>query len=250
MILRCIIIDDEQKSIDALEILIKRYTGDVKLIAKTTSATEAVELIENYLPEIVFLDINMPEMNGFEMLEKLTWKNFNLVFITAHQEHALRALKNNAMDFLLKPIDYEDLEFTIKKIKDKIARNQDRIGQLDYTKLLSDLNLSKNKILVHLKTGVESVDLQEVICFEARSNYTRIFLMNGKDILTTKTLKDFETQLCSEKSDFMRVHNSYIINLKKVTRLLKVSDEIIMQNNEKIPLSKSRKDDFYDWMNI
>src|SRR6185369_3053713 len=106
MILHAIIIDDEKKGISALKQLVEKFVEDVKIIAECLKASEGIDLIEKHKPEIVFIDIDMPGMNGFEMLEKLSWKNFNLVFTTAHQEYGLKALKNNAVDYLLKPISY------------------------------------------------------------------------------------------------------------------------------------------------
>src|SRR3954464_1482839 len=117
MILRAIIIDDEYKGISTLKTLVEEYIRDVRVVAETTSAGEAIRLIEDYKPEIVFLDINMPEMSGFELLEKLRWRNFSLVFITAHQQYALKALKNNAVDYLLKPVDYTELQAAVAKIQ-------------------------------------------------------------------------------------------------------------------------------------
>src|SRR3954466_7376140 len=106
--LRAIIIDDEQKGIDTIKILCGKYIPEINIVAESTKPMEAITLIENYKPEIVFLDIQMPGLDGFELLEKLNWQQFNLVFTTAHQEYALKALKNNAIDYLLKPIDHED----------------------------------------------------------------------------------------------------------------------------------------------
>lgn len=249
MLLRSIIIDDEQNGINALKALIDVYIKDVKIVAETTKASEAIELIENYKPEIVFLDINMPEMTGFELLEKLTWRKFSLVFITAHQEYALKALKNNAVDYILKPIDYEELQSAINKIKNQ-AVTKDSLTQ--YTKLLHELDdyNYKNKILVNLKSGIEAVDLNDIIYLESKSNYTQLYLANSKVILTSKTLKEFEDQLCAASLNFLRVHKSYIINLKKVTKYLKAEEQIVLDETEKVPLSRSRKDVFYAWMGI
>ena len=113
--LKAIIIDDEQRGINALKILIDKFVPDVKVVADSTDANQGIELIENYAPDIVFLDINMPEMNGFELLGKLKWNNFNLVFTTAHQEFALKAIKNNAIDYLLKPYSQDRFSKAVQK---------------------------------------------------------------------------------------------------------------------------------------
>ncbi|MCW3109714.1 MAG: two component transcriptional regulator, LytTR family, partial [Segetibacter sp.] len=135
MRLRAIIIDDEQKGIDTLNLLIEMFIKEVKVVAHSTNATTSLALIENYKPEIVFLDINMPEMNGFELLEKLNWKDFNLIFTTAHQEYAIRAIKNNAIDYLLKPIDYEDLLLAVERIKKQLS-SEVSVSKFNYSELL------------------------------------------------------------------------------------------------------------------
>ncbi len=251
MLLRAVIIDDEQKGINTLKILIEKHIEGVKVVAECTKATDGIDTIENYKPEIVFLDINMPEMDGFELLEKLSWKNFNLVFTTAHQEYALKALKINAIDYLLKPIDHKELQFAVNKIKSQLVDNKTNSNEYDYDKLISTINqYQRKKIVINSKTGIESIDLPEIIFFEALSNYTQISLNNSRSILTSKILKEFETQLCNSDQNFMRVHNSYVINLHKVSRYLKEEEIIIMANNQKIPLAKSRKDAFYEWLNL
>lgn len=251
MVLRAVIIDDEQKGINTLKILIEKHIADLRVVAECTKAKDGVDIIENYKPEIVFLDINMPEMNGFELLEKLSWKNFNLVFTTAHQEYALKALKINAIDYLLKPIDYKELQFAVNKIKNQLAEDKNNSNAFDYDKLIGTINqYQRKKIVINSKTGVESIDVPEIIFFEALSNYTQISLNNSRTILTSKILKEFEVQLCNGDQNFMRVHNSYIINLHKVSRYLKEDEIIIMVNNKKIPLAKSRRDAFYDWLNL
>ena len=248
MFLRAIIIDDEQKGINTLKILIEKYIEGVKIVAESTQPLEGITLIENYKPEIVFLDINMPETNGFELLEKLKWKKFNLVFTTAHQEFGLKALKNNAVDYLLKPIDHHDLQFAINKIKNYNTSDQHAV---DYSRLINSVTqIQKKKIVINSRSGVESIEPSEIICLESMSNYTQIYLNNSEPILTTKTLKEFDQQLCTPDLNFMRVHNSYVINLHKVCRYLKDQENIVLANNQLVPLAKSRKDDFFKWLKI
>lgn len=250
MALRAIIVDDEKKGISALKQLIEKYIADVEIIAECLVAEEAIDLIEEQKPEIVFLDIDMPGMNGFEMLEQLSWKKFNLVFTTAHQEYGLKALKNNAIDYLLKPISHKDLALTVERIRQRLTENT-VIIKFNYNELLHTVNKpAKTRILIHSTTGVEYIDPEEVVCMESRSNYTRITLTNAHEVITRKTLKDFENQLCVPGSDFMRVHNSFIINLHRVSRYLKTSDEIILSCELRVPLSKSKRDNFFKWLNV
>jgi len=250
MTLRAVIIDDEQKGIDTLNLLIEMFIKDVKVVAQSTNAIESIELIENFKPEIVFLDINMPEMNGFELLEKVQWKDFNLIFTTAHQEYAIKAIKNNAIDYLLKPIDYEDLLLAVERIKKQL--NAIEIpNKYNYNRLLEVIQQSqKQRILINSRTGIESIDVNEIVCLESQSNYTKIYLIDSRTLLTSKTLKEFEIQLCTPESSFMRVHHSFIVNLKKVSKYLKNSERIVINDDLQIPVAKSRKDVFFKWLNI
>lgn len=245
MHLRSVIIDDEITGIDILKLLIEKHLPDVKVVGQATRGGDAIELIGNYMPDIVFLDISMPEMDGFELLEKLAWKNFHLVFTTAYQEHALRALKQDAMDYLLKPVDQKDLCAAVGKIKSQIAAQREAAAAFA---TLNDIGAHySGKLAVNSKQSVEFLDPAEIIYLESRSNYTLIHLSHAEPILTPKTLRDFDQQLCNNQQ-FMRVHNSFVVNLHKVLRYIKDQDMIVMVNQEKVPLSKSRKTVFFKWL--
>jgi two-component system LytT family response regulator len=249
MRLRAIIIDDEETGITTLNLLIEKHIPDVKVVAVCSGPREAIELIENYKPEIVFLDISMPEMDGFELLEKLEWKNFNLIFTTAHQEYGLKALKYNAFDYLLKPVYHKELRLAIDRIKELQVMQQATAKNFDYT-ILNEINQVKlNKLGVPSKDGVEYIDPSEIVSMQSKANYTLVCLENGREILTPRRLGEFETLLCSDNINFMRVHHSFIINLHKVSRYIKEADDIIMVNNQKVPLSKSRREAFFKWLN-
>lgn len=246
--LRAVIVDDEQRGIDTLKILIDKHIDSLRVVAECTRAEDGVKLIENYKPEIVFLDINMPQIDGFELLNKLSWRDFNLVFTTAHPEYGLKALKNNAIDYLLKPIDPGDLLFAVEKIREKMLENQ-TATRFNFNELIRTV-AQKQHFVLHTKSGIEHINLGEIVCFESFSNYTRIHLTGEREISSSKTLKEFDMQLCDSGSPFMRVHNSYIINLNKVASCLKTVDKIVMDSGQKVPLSKSRKDAFYKWMGV
>jgi two-component system LytT family response regulator len=249
MRLRAVIIDDEETGITTLKLLIEKHIPEVKVVAKCNKPKEAIEVIENYKPEIVFLDISMPEMNGFELLEKLEWKNFNLIFTTAHQEYGLKALKHNALDYLLKPVYHKELRLAIDRIKDQQAMQEATLKDFDFA-LLNQINQDKlHKLGITSKDGIDYIDPSKIISMESKANYTLICLENGREILTPRRLGEFETLLCSYSINFMRVHHSYIINLHKVLRYVKDADDIIMVNNQKIPLSKSRRENFFKWLN-
>ena len=251
MKLRAIIIDDEQKGIEALSILIETFIKDVHVVATSTDPVLGIKLIDDYQPEIVFLDINMPELNGFELLEKISWKEFNLIFTTAHEEYALKALKANAIDYLLKPIDHEDLRISVEKISQQISSTLNQTNKFNISELLGLIDVStKHKICISTKSGIDYLETDTIIFLESKSNYTSILLDGGRTILVSRGLKEFEEELCHANINFMRVHNSYIVNLQKVSRYLKNTDHIVLLNDQKIPLAKSRKDDFFKWLKV
>lgn len=249
--LRAVLIDDEFMGLNSLHILLAKHCPKVKSVAESRNPEAAIEIIENYCPDIVFLDINMPQMTGFEMLEKLKWKNFDLIFTTAHQEYALKALKSDAVDYLLKPIDPEELKAAVNKVIKRRSMNELGSALEAYNDMLNTLPaMTKHKVIVNSKSGIESIETQLIISLESKSNYTHICLENDQSIMSSKTLKEYEQILCVERSSFMRVHHSFIINLNKVVRYFKSAETVVMQNGQDIPISKSRKEEFLKWLEI
>lgn len=248
---RAIIIDDEFTGINSLQILLERHCPEVKVVAVSRNPVQAIELIENYMPDIVFLDINMPQMTGFEMLNQLKWRNFDLIFSTAYHEFAIKAIKADAFDYLLKPIDPSELKAALERVQLK-KNSIDKVSNLDnFLLALNDLRQHSNqKLLVNSKDGILSLDTETVYCLESKSNYTQIALPNNVIVLSSKTLKEYEKVLCQDHSNFMRVHNSFIINLKKIMRYFKTTDSVVLENNMTVPISKSRKEDFLKWLEL
>jgi two-component system LytT family response regulator len=247
--LHAIIIDDELNGLRSMELLIKKFVPDIKIVALTTDPLEGIQMINNYRPDIVFLDIYMPNLNGFEVLEKLEFRNFHLLFTTAHQEFALKAIKQSATDYLLKPVDPEDLNRAIEKIKLKI---RDRLELPDVFNILKELSDIQNlRIPVPTKIGVEYVTPKDILYIEAESNNSVVFLSSGSSINVTWPLKEYEALLCKNGMYFMRIHNSYVVNLNYVTRYLKEEGGSIVMNDKKaIPISKQKKEKFLDFINL
>ncbi|MBA2610990.1 MAG: response regulator transcription factor [Bacteroidetes bacterium] len=246
--LRAIVIDDEQKGINSIKLLVEKFVKDVRIVAESIEAEKGISLIEDYKPEIVFLDINMPHMNGFELLQQLKFKEFSLIFTTAHTEYALQAIKNNALDYLLKPINHEDLIAAVERVKKKTK--QETLPDLG--KLLEELSSpNKGKIPLHVKDKVEYVNKNDIIRLESDSNYTNVFTTGGKKLMISKTLGDYETLLCNKENTFMRVHQSHIINLNYVVKFTKDNGGfIITKDNCSVPLSKNKKDEFLTWLDV
>jgi two-component system LytT family response regulator len=246
MELRAIIIDDEPRCIESLRLLVEKFIPDVRVVATTSESSEGIQLIDDFYPDIVFLDINMPGMNGFEVLKCLEFKSFALIFTTAHAEHALKALKNSALDYLLKPIDVEDLQMAVKRVK---CRNEVK-GLPDLNNFYQDLSRN-NRITLSTKDKVEYLDRNDIIRLESSSNYTYIYTLNSGELVIGRTIKEFEDLLCVQSGMFMRVHQSHIVNLNHIVRFRKDSYGIITtRDSRNIPLSKQKRDEFFKWLKL
>jgi two-component system LytT family response regulator len=244
MELRAIIIDDEPSGIESLRLLIEKFIPELRVVATTSEPSQGIELITDFHPDIVFLDINMPEMNGFEMLGSLDSHNFALIFTTAHAEHALRALKSNALYYLLKPIDVEDLQEAVEKVKSR----KEKKSLPDLSKFYSELK-KNNKIALNTKSRVEYLDRSDIIRLESDSNYTHVYTVNNQELVISKTIGEFEDLLCKPGGTFMRVHQSHIVNLSHIVRFRRDSIGIIItRDSREVPLSKQKRDEFLKWL--
>lgn len=228
--LRAVIIDDEHAGIETLKILASRNASSIRVVASSLKAEEGITLIEDYKPDVVFLDISMPSMSGFDLLSKLTYRGFSLVFTTAHEEFAILAIKNRAFDYLLKPIDEEDFAKCIENIK--VAR-QDAPAR-------HDANLY---IEIHVKDGVIYLKQKDIVRLEASRSYTEFHMENGVKHIASKSIKDFESKL--DPAVFFRCHKSHIVNLEKVQKLVNHDGLYLLMNDGSMPdISKSLKEEF------
>ena len=204
--IKAIIVDDEYPARENLNKLMEEYCPDISVIGKANNATNAKTLIENLQPDVVFLDINMPGINGFDLLESLEEKTFCLVFVTAHNEYGIQAVKANAIDYLLKPISAQELKQTAGKIREFLSlRHKDGIKKPDQK--------STKIVITHLR-GFSIYNCDEIIRLEASDNYTKIYFKEIKTVTSSKTLKDFEEIL--DKNTFFRIHKSHIINFNYI----------------------------------
>lgn len=241
--IRAIIIDDEPKSIRGLIWELGSFKDEVLVVESFTEPKEALSFLENNTVDAVFLDIEMPTMDGFTFLDEVDDINFSVIITTAYNEYALRALKKEAHDYLLKPINKNHLQEAIEKIKKRKA-----IGNIPekFEKILIDFNnkLSKKKIAVNTDGCLLFVELERIICAEADGSYTTLFIEDEKDIVISKKIKEVEKML--ESNVFFRVHNSFIVNLHKIKKFYRTDSYLVMENNKKVPVSRSKKEDFLD----
>ncbi|MBV9963396.1 MAG: response regulator transcription factor [Parafilimonas sp.] len=238
--LTAIIVDDEQKCCETLSILLSRYCADVRVLAVCNSAAEALKEIQSQQPQLVFLDVEMPHMNGFEMLEQLPQINFELIFTTSYDQYAIKAIRFSALDYLLKPIDREEL---IKAV-DKAIQKKQRITPLQLEVLLQKLHQPSSSILkiaVPTMEGLQMISVYNIISCESDSNYTIIFQKNNQKLIASRTMKEVEEML--EDHPFLRVHRSYIVNLNEVNKYVRgEGGYLLMSDGSKIEVSRSYKD--------
>lgn len=248
MNLRAIIVDDENHSRETLKNLITEFCKDVAVVAAVSSVAEAVSEITRLNPDVVFLDIELQTGTGFDILDQIEVINFGVIFTTAFEQYAIKAVKFSSLDYLLKPIDLEELLKAVekaKKTKDKAVYNK----QLET--LITNLKQQEphlKKICLSTLDGFEFMNVDEVIYCKAEGSYTNFKLTTGKNILVSKHLKEYENLLADQP--FMRVHNSFLINLKEVKKYIKSDGGyIIMNNGDTVSISRNKKDEFFNLMN-
>lgn len=239
--IKAIIIDDEQHSIDTLAWKLDHYCEDIEVVATFTNPIEGVNYLQEKEVDLLFLDIEMPMMNGFDVLEELgPVINFSVIFVTAYDSFGIKAVKFSALDYILKPVHNKELIGAIQKYK--LVNKQDGIIRID--NLLSNLEAVRQrkpvKIALASRESIEFVDPEEIILCEADSNYSKVFLMNGKMRLISRTLRDFEEMLTPQ--GFFRPHNSFVINLEYVQEFQRLDGGyLVMKNKMKVPVSKQKR---------
>ena len=241
--LTAIIIDDESNSRNALLQKIIKYCTEVTVIAACENGEQGIETIETKKPDIVFLDVEMPRMNGFTMLQQLKNKNFEIIFVTAYDHYAIKAIKFSALDYLLKPVEAEDLKTAVEKVTQK---RKEREGNNRVELLLQNFLEEKTahqRIAIASMEGLQFVPTDDIIYLEANSNYTSFYLTNNRKIMAAKTLKDFEELLPA--SMFIRIHHSYLINKNGVEKYIKgEGGQVVMKNGVTLDVARRKKEEF------
>jgi len=239
--LRAILIDDDQSNLSSLYEKLAKHCPQVEVLAKCDSAQEGIKAIENLKPDIVFLDIEMPVMNGFVMLQQITYKNFELIFVTAYDHYAIKAIRYSALDYLVKPVEIEELKEAVTKAE---ANRVNRSSQHQLEFLLENFNKKQPKrITIPTAEGLQFINIEDIVYLEASNNYTTIYLYVGKKYLVCRTLKDFEELLPSDS--FLRIHHSTIINKYFVEKYIRGDGgQVVMRNGNVLDVSKRKKTEF------
>jgi two-component system, LytTR family, response regulator len=236
-----LIIDDEKNSREVLETMLRKYCPEITLLASCGAAKEAVLRIQKEKPNLLFLDIEMPGMNGFELLEHLKDSAFELIFTTSYSEYAIKAIKHSALDYLLKPIDKEELIAAVQKA----SRNRSSVSSSRVEHLLDLLENKKvsKRFAVSTSEGLTILNAADIVYCESDGPYCKFYFSNNKTLIASKTLKETEEAL--QDCDFCRIHNSYLINMKFVERYIRgEGGEVVLTNGKNLPVSRGKKQDF------
>jgi two-component system LytT family response regulator len=228
--LRAVIIDDERKSRENLELLLNSFVENAEIVGMADGVLTGIDTIEKHNPDLVFLDIHLANGDGFQVLEALKDKNQNVIFVTGHEEHAVKAFRSDAVDYLLKPVCIEHLQSAVERVRTRTA------AESNVPEAKKQISLSTNKGLQFLKT-------EDIVYCKGDGAYTYFFLKNGERITTSKNLKEYENRL--KDFNFFRSHKSFLVNLAEIKTYIRgEGSHAVMSNGDNVGVSKRKKDMF------
>lgn len=239
---KVLIIDDENRTRELIAKMITSFGFDIEVIAEGENVQSGIAAIEKHNPDIVFLDIQMPDGTGFDVIRSIEDKSFEVIFITAHEEFAIKAIKFSALDYLLKPVDASELRMAVEKA---LLAVDEKIEDVQFEALQKNIQpTEKRRLVLKTQESVHVVELDHIIRCEADRNYTSFFLTDNKKILVSRTLKEYETLLSAH--NFLRVQQSHLINLDFVDRYDKKNGgAVVMKDGSEVPLSPAKRDIFF-----
>ncbi len=244
--IEAVIIDDEENSRDSLKGKLDLFCPEIEVVAEADNVDAGYSAILEHEPDVVFLDVKLGSQKGFDVLDKLEkestgYQSFNIIFITAHDEFAIQAIKFSALDYLLKPIDSEELVKAIRKIE---TSTKDKSGSPNFDVLLENIRQvteAPKKIVVPTSDGIHVIKISEILRCESSSNYTKFFLSNERHLLASKTLKEFDMLL--SRYQFERIHKSHLVNMNYLKRYVQTDGGyIIMEDGSRIPVANRKKE--------
>lgn len=240
--IKAIIIDDELSSLQNLQQKLEEFCPNVQVIASAQKPEEAILLINHHKPDVIFLDIEMPKMSGFRMLEELGEADFEIIFTTAYNHYAIEAIRIAAFDYLLKPIAIKELQQTVDRLNEQ--RNFQTKEKIDILKSsMNEKKTQEDKIAISTSEGLEFIPIKNILHIESSSNYSKIYFNNEKTLMVTKLLKDFEDMLIPYH--FYRIHNSHLINLNYIQKYVRGNGgRVIMQDGTTIEVARRKKEEF------
>ena len=245
--IRCVIVEDEEMARKVLKSLLAQYCPDVMVCAEADDITSGQEMIEAFRPDLVFLDIEMPGGSGFKLLSNIKDIDFEVVFITAYEQFAIKAIRHDALDYLLKPVDPKELVAAVEKVKD--AKYKKTIKK-QYDSLLKNIDpdqLVVKKISISTSDKIHLIEVDNIIRCESDNYYTNIYFKDGTNLLVSKTLKEMEQKL--EEYDFVRTHKSHLVNMRCIMNFIKDEMMVLLTDGTKVTVSKRKKERILEVIN-
>lgn len=247
MTIRTIIIEDEEASRETLRNYLNKYCPQVEILSECKNIIEGKKAIDEQNPQLIFLDVEMPFGNAFDLIEQLDKIDFKIIFVTAYSNYAMKAINYSASYYILKPIDIEELENAVRKVEEELTRENDTEVQLQTKILLENLqNNSHKKVVLPTLEGFEVVEMEDILHLEANDNFTNFYLKNGSKKVICRTLKFYEDVL--KDSGFMRIHRSHIVNLNYITSYKKgKGGQVELKDGSVVDVSASKKEELLKW---
>ncbi|MEO1261158.1 MAG: LytTR family DNA-binding domain-containing protein [Bacteroidota bacterium] len=243
--LTSLIIDDEQRNRDTLERMLQNFCPQVQLLGKVDSVKAAIDFMDSQMPDVLFLDIEMPGGNGFTLLEHYENPTFEVIFTTAHDLYAINAIKFAALDYLLKPVNIRELQEAVKRAENKMAEKSGADNQKKYEALRSNLaqpDRKFTKIAMPTSEGIDFIEADDILIAQADRSYARFHLKSGKKVVVSKPLKEYEELL--EQCNFFRIHKSHMVNLNHIEKYVKgKGGYVIMDDGSHVDVSVRRKEE-------
>lgn len=238
--MNCIIVDDDLMCINTMESFIANFIPDMKVLGRAQTINEATELINKVKPQVVFLDVELNGELGFRLFDIFPEPSFEVIFCTAHEKYAVKAIKLSCFDFLIKPVLVEDLQAAVNKLQNKLnsSVNSKRIQVL----LDNFVTKEYKKIAIPSSNSIEFINTADIVCCEAESKYTTVYTVQGEKIVSSKNIGEFEELLNPEL--FFRSHKSWLVNLSFVKKFIKTENKLLLSNNMQIDVSTRKKDEF------
>jgi two-component system LytT family response regulator len=241
-LLKTILVDDELSSLQNLKQKLVEFCPNVKILASCQKPEEAIFLIRHYHPDVLFLDIEMPRINGFRILEELEELHAEIIFTTAYNHYAIDAIRISAFDYLIKPVSVEDLQNAVNRLMIQHTRQvQEKLDILK--KSLQENKSQEDKIAIPTGEGMEFINIKNIVRIESSSNYSKLYFTDGHTLLVTRLLKDFEEMLLPYR--FYRIHHSHLINLSQIKKYIRgEGGQVVMLNGDVIDVARRKKDEF------
>lgn len=243
--LTAVLIDDEKNALEVLELQLARFCQDVTVLEKCHSGEQGIAAIRKHQPDLVFVDIEMPHVNGFDVLKATAGLHYEVIFTTAYDQFAIKAIKFSALDYLLKPVDITELQAAVKKAAEKKGTGSvgDKLNVL--LQQLQQPVRKPDRIALPIGDAMQFFHADEIMRCESESNYTHIFLANGKKITTAKTLKDVEESL--DGYPFYRIHQSHLVNMNHISKVSKADGGyVVMDDGTHVAISRNKKEAFFE----